>query len=552
MNGQAELRFTPMLSARVAAGRPSPSSQPWRGWSSLRLRLFALLSLLLILVLGLGVLSIRCLSDVNQVSEVIRTHWLEDTRILGDFSNYMSDYRAAEATRLLASTREEALADESEIEKLGATVSRSQRAYEALAQNPAESLLYLQAAQQWAAYQKIAAQVVSLARAGETTRAIDLYMTDSRRTFNLCSDTLARLTDQTVAQAAKASTQAAVEYSHVRALIMNAVLLVTLLLLGLIVYITRSLLNPIFGLALRMHALADQDTSFTIPGADRKDEIGEMARSVAVFRDNALALINSQRRLVEQAARLEDLLETEQRLTVQQRNFVSMTSHEFRTALSIIDGHAQRLIKLSERTSMAPSDVAERSTRIRSAVLRMTSTMDRLLGAAQLLDGPEAFNPSQLDPAALLRQVCQTHREASREANIREDFDAPMGGIHGDPELLFLAFSNLISNAVKFSPAGSPVEVTAREESQQLIVQVRDSGIGIPASDLGRLFERYFRGDKARGIPGTGVGLHLVAMVAKLHAGEVSVESLDVGSRFTLRLPIRSTADVLTPVPRPG
>jgi signal transduction histidine kinase len=116
--------------------------------------------------------------------------------------------------------------------------------------------------------------------------------------------------------------------------------------------------------------------------------------------------------------------------------------------------------------------------------------------------------------------------------------------MHGDPKLLFHAFSNLISNAIKFSPPSSPTEVRAREEAGWLVVQVRDQGIGIPERDRVRLFERYFRGSNATSIAGTGVGLHLVSMVVELHRGEVYAESLEgVGSRFVVRLPIAASAD---------
>jgi two-component system OmpR family sensor kinase len=124
---------------------------------------------------------------------------------------------------------------------------------------------------------------------------------------------------------------------------------------------------------------------------------------------------------------------------------------------------------------------------------------------------------------------------------INEEWPSLPATIQGDPKLLFHAFSNLISNAIKYSPAGSPIEVLARQESEWLVVQVSDGGIGIPARDREHLFERYFRGSNATGIAGTGVGLHLVSMVVSLHQGEVFAESLEgVGPRFTVRLPIRS------------
>jgi signal transduction histidine kinase len=101
----------------------------------------------------------------------------------------------------------------------------------------------------------------------------------------------------------------------------------------------------------------------------------------------------------------------------------------------------------------------------------------------------------------------------------------------------------LISNAIKYSPVGSPIEVVARQQSGCLVIQVRDHGIGIPARDRGRLFQRYFRGGNATGIAGSGVGLHLVAMVVALHQGEVIAESLEgVGSTFIVRLPILASA----------
>src|ERR1700726_4912788 len=129
---------------------------------SLRVRLYSVVALLFMLVIGLGFFGFARLSAVNHVSEVIRNHWLRDTRILGDISNYMSDYRTAEATRLLSVTPPEFAASEKEILALGTTVADSQRAYEEIAQDPAEAVLYAEFARQWADYQAVAAQVITL------------------------------------------------------------------------------------------------------------------------------------------------------------------------------------------------------------------------------------------------------------------------------------------------------------------------------------------------------------------------------------------------------
>jgi len=316
-------------------------------------------------------------------------------------------------------------------------------------------------------------------------------------------------------------------------------LIAACLVLATIIYITRSVSRPLLRLARGMQSLAAHDTNVAIPGMLRQDEIGEMARSVAVFRDNAIALVASQRRLVEQTAALEEALENERRVTDQQRNFISMTSHEFRTPLTVIDAHAQRLIKLKDRLN--PNDLIERVTRIRSAVTRLTGIMDTLLGTSRLLDGQAVFHPVEFDPLALLHDVCRLHRENARGADIREDLGDLPPVMRGDPKLLFALFSNLLSNAVKYSAPGSPVEVIARSEGDgaTLLVTVHDHGIGIPERDRARLFERYFRGANATGIAGSGVGLHLVAMVVELHGGAIDVDSREgVGSSFTVRLPV--------------
>ena len=112
-----------------------------------------------------------------------------------------------------------------------------------------------------------------------------------------------------------------------------------------------------------MRRLAANDTEIEIPETERQDEIGEMARATVVFRNNAIELVRSQRTLARQAAMLEEQLANEQRLALLQRNFVSMASHEFRTPMTIIDGHARRLIKVKEsrrppRSASAPARCA--------------------------------------------------------------------------------------------------------------------------------------------------------------------------------------------------
>jgi two-component system OmpR family sensor kinase len=237
---------------------------------------------------------------------------------------------------------------------------------------------------------------------------------------------------------------------------------------------------------------------------------------------------------------LEEQLAQEQRLALAQRNFVSMASHEFRTPLTIVDGHARRLEKM--RGGAAGAEVGERAGKIRAAVLRLTHLIDNLLSSGRLIDGGAElyFDPAGMDLTALLHEVCQLHREMVPGVEIAERFAAVPMPMLGDAKLLLQIFSNLLSNAVKYSPNGGGIEVEAAIVANEAVIAIADRGIGIRSSDLDRLFERYYRGSNVSGIVGTGVGLYLVKMAVDLHKGRIQVESEEgKGARFVVRLPLR-------------
>ncbi len=510
--------------------------------NSLKAQLSAVFFFFLLLVVVLGLFSIEQLSDVNWASADIRDRWLQSTRILGDLNNFTSDYRAAEANLLLASSSEMVASTEREIVELDHSIMLAKQSYEQIQHGEAESDMYKQFSSEWSTYEVLANQVFKLSRAHHTADGSRLYMTQSRTAYSAASNMLGKLTSLTVAGASVASSRAATTHQVARNLIIGAIVLAVFSMIGVLRYITRSISQPLHELAERMHSLASNDMDIDIKGTQRHDEIGEMARAVMVFRNNAVELAQSQRGLIQQALMLEEKLEYEQRLTSLQRNFLSMASHEFRTPLTIVDGHAQRLIKLKE--GLQPHEIAERAEKIRTAVLRMTSVIDNLLTSSRLFDGDAElyFHPAKVDVAKLLQDVCQLHREISIGAKIQEYFNLlPTTIITGDSQLLFQALSNLISNAIKYSPNAGQISISAAAESDYVVVKVKDHGIGIPAQDCAHIFDRYHRGSNVKGITGTGIGLYLVKMVISLHGGDVSVSSTEgQGSEFTVRLPFET------------
>jgi signal transduction histidine kinase len=491
-----------------------------------------------LLIFFLGMLSIARLRDFNNVSADIAEVWLPNTRVVGDLNNFTSDFRAAEGTHLLSPDAERD-AIEREMVDLDRTISQAQRSYERIRHDAEENALYTRFRERWTDYRAVVNQMLELSRRDRKTEAIHAYMTTSRHAYDAASDALGQLTKHAVDKARQAAARVAVAYEEARWLIAIAMVCAAVLVVAALIYISRSISGPLLRLAGYMHRLAANDTEIEVRGTERNDEIGEMARAAVVFRNNAIELMVTQRALARQASMLEEKLAAERHLTQLQRNFVSMASHEFRTPLTIIDGHAQRLNKLSDRIGV--DEIVTRAGKIRAAVLRMTHLIDNLLTSTRLLESGAGlyFHPQDLDLRELVHDVCQLHRESSPASNIVENPAHPLRMV-GDPKLLSQVFDNLLSNAIKYSPRGGGVCITARAEDGGFAVAVEDRGMGIPAADVGRLFERYFRGSNVSGIVGTGVGLNLVKMVVDLHGGSVTVESQEgKGSRFTVHLPLK-------------
>jgi len=505
---------------------------------SIRFRLSAVFFFFFLLVLVLGFFSIGRLSDFNQVSADIRDRWLPNTRLLGDLNNFTSDFRAAEGHYLLAQTAAERAASEKEMETLDLFIAQAQRRFEGIRNDADENRLYERFKTRWSDYRGIVNQIVYLLPTDRRSEALSLYSTTSQSAYDTASDTLGELTERNVTAARQATDRAESAYQQARLLIGVAMFLAGVMGIAALIYVRHAISRPLLGLVGRMHRLADNHTDIDVPGTERRDEIGEMARAVVVFRNNAIELMLSQQGLAQQASMLEERLAHEQHLTQLQRNFVSMASHEFRTPLTIIDGHAQRMIKTRDR--LGAEELAERAGKVRAAVLRMTSLMDNLLNSSRLFEGGAGlyYHPVEIDVATLLHDVCQLHREIAPRSQIRENFAGARLPVVGDAKLLFQVFSNLISNAIKYSPGGGPVTVGAGVETGEVAVVVEDRGFGIPEKDRERLFARYARGSNVSGIVGTGIGLYLVKMVVDLHHGRVAVESREgEGARFTVRLP---------------
>jgi signal transduction histidine kinase len=218
--------------------------------------------------------------------------------------------------------------------------------------------------------------------------------------------------------------------------------------------------------------------------------------------------------------------------------FVSMVSHEFRTPLAIIQSSAEIL-----RDYFPQLEAFQREEQLQSIIKntqRMAGIMEEILVLSRLDSGKMEFKPAPLDLTRFCHTVVdQVLSATGRQCPIELCLRAPVPEAHADERLLGYILSNLLGNAVKYSPPGQPVHFSFEREDSHVLCRICDQGIGIPAADQPWLFNAFHRGRNVGERPGTGLGLVLVKRCVELHRGQIRIEStLGKGTQVTLRLPV--------------
>jgi two-component system, OmpR family, phosphate regulon sensor histidine kinase PhoR len=243
---------------------------------------------------------------------------------------------------------------------------------------------------------------------------------------------------------------------------------------------------------------------------------------------------------------LRDLTETE-RVEKTRRDFIANVSHELRTPLTSIQGYAETLL------DSAPGNNHSREFLeiIRKNANRMSRLTEDLLTLARVESGEQRFDIQPVAAAEILQEAVQNFRELARAHGIDLQVeDSAPDLVSADREAIHQVFSNLIDNALKYAAAGGRLVLGARRAEQGVEFYVRDFGPGIPSEHLPRLFERFYRVDKARSREsgGTGLGLAIAKHIVLAHDGTIRAESeLNHGSMFLFTLPLATDASPAAP-----
>jgi len=218
------------------------------------------------------------------------------------------------------------------------------------------------------------------------------------------------------------------------------------------------------------------------------------------------------------------------------REFTANVSHELKTPLHTISGYAE----LMKAGIVKSEDVPKFASKIYGEAQRLTKFVEDILNLSHLDEGAEGMKRMEVDVYALCEETIKSLETEAESADVKLSFVGERGIVNGIPQLLASIVYNLCDNAIKYNKEGGRVDVLVANKDSEVIVSVKDTGIGIPPEHLDRIFERFYRVDKShsKDVGGTGLGLSIVKHAVKIHDAKVDVTStVGEGTTITVALP---------------
>ena len=218
-----------------------------------------------------------------------------------------------------------------------------------------------------------------------------------------------------------------------------------------------------------------------------------------------------------------------------QRQFLSDASHELRTPTAIIKSYHDVILN-RERTA---EEYREALKKIGETVNRMCDIINRILVISRLDSKTIQLKPVKMDLMDVMKDVLRLIEPSADSRQIKTGLSGSHVNIRGDREGLTEVFTNIVENAIKYNRPGGGIDIAVSEDNTWAIISVTDTGMGIPAEEIPRIFDRFYRVDTSRGqTVGSGLGLSIVKAIVEAHAGKIDVESaVGKGSTFRVFLP---------------
>jgi len=285
--------------------------------------------------------------------------------------------------------------------------------------------------------------------------------------------------------------------------------------------IARRSLRPIHRITQTARQIGEGDLSRRITQVEQRDEVGELAQTFNGMLDKLEQMFN------------------------RERLFSSAASHELRTPVSVMMAYSESMLEDEKRGERTEEDTLRSFEEIFAESKRMNVIISQLLLLTHGDEGRYHLVREPLNLFEIVDAVLQQLEEEAGRSGIELRYQGPdSAALFADQSLLTQMMLNLVENAVKYGKPGGRVTITVEQQKDFTTIQVADDGIGIAASDLPHIFERFYRADKSRDRYGSGLGLSIVSWVVELHQGSVAVESEPgQGTSFTITLPAQGSAE---------
>ncbi|HEV2476109.1 MAG TPA: ATP-binding protein [Candidatus Dormibacteraeota bacterium] len=274
-----------------------------------------------------------------------------------------------------------------------------------------------------------------------------------------------------------------------------------------------------------------QLTATSIPDSTgRPEHVLLMIEDVTAVRETSDKLAEA---LEAQRAAIENL----EKLDTTKSEFLSIVSHEFRTALTGIQGFSE----LIRDGGLESDEVRAYGGYIFNDADRVNRLIGDMLDLDRMESGRMTMRATAVDINDILMEAIARASTSTVTVEFKSDLDSRLPIVSGDRDRLIQVVSNLVNNAVKYSPEGGTVTLTSRVEGRYALISITDTGLGIPAEEIGHVFERFrrVRSGAAQSIPGTGLGLTIVKQIVEMHGGKIWVESaVGHGSSFHFTIPL--------------